>query len=325
MQNNEFNIDNVIQADSKDVLEKLQKGVKKVLGSDNYKDYLRFMGSFRRYSFNNQLLLYFQALSRGIKPTIFAGFTTWKNLDIRVKKGEKAFAVLAPIIKKVPVVTKKVAVDDELTPTDESTDLTAGNSNELVEKVVGFRVVKRTFDISQTDGKIPEICKDLKGAVENKDEILRSLEEVSGIKFEYADIKGGAKGYFSIADNRIVLQSGMSDLQTIKTAIHETAHSILHCESGIEANAPRNAKEVQAESVAFMVSDRLGLDTSDYSFSYIADWSGKQEDKLLVENFEVIRDTSNKILDGIAKNTNLAQDISTVVSNTTSLNKGMTL
>ena len=324
---NDFNVDNVIKSDSKELIEKLQKGVKKVYTSENYIKYLSFMNSLRRYSYNNQLLLYFQAKERGINPTAFAGFSTWAKLDVRVKKGEKAFAVISPVIKKVPVKIKKMAVDDVLTPTDESTDVTVDNSNEFVEKVVGYKVSRRTFDISQTDGKdkIPELTPELNGVVNNKEEILKSLENVSGIKFKYEDIQNGAKGYYKKTDDSIVIKSNMPDLQTIKTAIHETAHSMLHSESGIAKEAEVTVKEIQAESVAFMVSETLGLDVSDYSFPYIASWSMGQEDKLLAESFEIIRDTSNKILDEITKNTGLAQDINSIINKQISENKVMTL
>lgn len=292
------------EINNEEIFERLEQGVKEVYNSDNYKNYLRFMSGFRGYSINNLLFLEFQCMKRNIVPQMFAGFSTWKKLGIRVKKGEKAFSVLAPIIKKVVV-----AQDDNLTPADESTDVS--QSNQFVEKVVGFKVINRTFELSQTDGKdkIPNIVPDLQGTVDKKDEILEALEEVSGIKFQFENISSGAKGYYNRLENKIAIQNDMSDLQTIKTAIHETAHSLLHCDVEATKDMTRGQKEIQAESVAFVVSSALGLDTNEYSFPYIATWGCDKGVELLRENLEVIKTTSNKIIEAIDDRTNLLTNI----------------
>lgn len=153
------------------------------------------------------------------------------------------------------------------------------------------------FDISQTDGEaLPEICNDLTGNVEGYKELVDKLIAVSPVRVSFEPINSAAKGYFNDAENKIVVKAEMSEEQTVKTLVHEIAHSLLHGKEGEETEADRNTKEVQAESVAYTVCRMLGMNTDEYSFGYIAGWSAGKELKELNKSMETIRKTANKIL-----------------------------
>lgn len=265
----------------KEITQKLEQGVADVFTSDNFRNYLATMAKFHTYSLNNQLLIWMQ------KPdaTRVAGYKSWQTKFHRqVRKGETGIKILAPI----PCKYKKEVQTEE----------------GLEEKEIQFTRFKAisVFDISQTDGEeLPDIVKDLDGAVEGYDELVEKLQAASPVPVGFEDIKTGAKGYYHILDKRIAIQSGMSEVQTIKTMVHEIAHSILHDkEEGIEKDATRNTKECQAESVAYVVSQYLGLDTSDYSFGYVAGWSTGKDIKELRTSLEVIRATAEEIIQKVA-------------------------
>ena len=268
--------------DIKEITEKLEQGVKEVFESDSYKAYLDFMGKFYNYSVNNTILIWMQ------KPdaSLVAGYQTWqKKFKRQVRKGEKGITILAPCPHKF---TKKIE-DEE------------GNVEEKEIQYTSFRATT-VFDISQTDGdEIPRIpCNELTGEVENFEELLEKLKAVSPVPVSFEDIQGGAKGYFHTVENRIAILKGMSQQQTIKTLIHEISHAILHDrENGEEKDANKGTKEVQAESVAYTVCSMLGLDTSDYSFGYVAGWSAGKEAKELNASMEVIRKTAKDIIESL--------------------------
>lgn len=257
-----------------EITEKLEKGVVEVFNSERYRDYLSFMSKFYQYSPNNTLLIYLQM------PTAsrVAGYQAWKTkFNRQVREGEKSIKIIAPVPHKI--------------------------INEEEEEEIAwtsFRVTS-VFDISQTEGdEIPEIVNELNGDVKNFDSLYKKLEEVSPVRIVRENIDGGAKGFFSNTEKKIVIREGMSEAQTIKTMIHEISHAILHNkEDGEEKDAEREAKEVQAESVAFVVCNMLGIDTSDYSFGYVAVWSKNKDSKELQKSMKAIRDTSAKIIDSI--------------------------
>lgn len=259
-----------------EITKKLEEGVRAVFESDRYKAYLDFMGKFYDYSANNCALIYMQ------KPdaTLVAGYNTWLNkLKRQVRKGEKAIKILAPMPHK-----KEVADDD-------------GNVEEV--KWTTFRAVN-VFDISQTDGdEVPNILTKLTGGYEDYESVLKGLKSVAGVPITIEPINGAANGFFSPSEAKIVLKEGLSEAQTIKTAVHEVAHSILHKKDGEEEQASRNTKEVQAESVAYIVCNWLGLDTAEYSFGYVAGWSRDKEAKELLECADVIKKTARQIIDGL--------------------------
>lgn len=268
-----------------EITKQLEDGVKDLFESDNYKNYLDVMGKFYNYSFNNCLLIAMQ------KPdaTLIAGYKSWQNdFKRQVKKGEKAIKILAPIPHKY----KKEVEDKD------------GNVEEKEIKWTSFKAVS-VFDISQTEGEeLPTICNKLNHDVKDYKKILEGIESVSPVGIEYKDIEGEANGYYSHETNSIVVKKEMSETQTLKTLIHEIAHSILHNkDNGVEKGADRFTKEIQAESVAYIVCNNLGIDTSDYSFGYIVGWSKGKEMKELSDSMDVIRDTAKDIIESLQKNT----------------------
>ena len=266
----------------KEITEQLEKGVQDVFTSDNFIQYLQVMSKFHNYSFNNTLLIAMQ------KPdaTLVAGYKAWQTKFKRqVRKGEKSIKILAPIPRKV---MKEVTLAD-------------GTKEEQEYKWTGFTVTS-VFDISQTDGEeLPAYVHTLDGDLEEYEAMIEKLKTVSPVPIEFEDIAGTANGYYHTVDKRIAIQSGMSQAHTIKTMVHEIAHSILHDkDDGLEKESDHRTKEVQAESVAYVVNQYLGLDTSDYSFGYVAGWSSGKDTKELKSSLEVIRNISHEIIDKIA-------------------------
>ena len=339
----------------REITDKLEQGIKELFESERFKVYLRTMSKFYHYSFSNTLLIAMQ------KPeaTYVAGYTSWqRNFDRQVMKGEKGIKILAPAPykakeerEKIDPSTQKPILDADGKPVTETVEVMRP----------AFKVVS-VFDISQTDGKeLPDIIVDeLSGSVENYAAFFEALKQESPAPIAFEDIPGGAKGYFSPVENRIAIQEGMSEIQTIKTAIHEIAHAKLHSidrpepepawkivmisdggtkrdflsgfASETEANEAaeregwrfvdenrfewrleveedtsavqemrkdRHTKEVEAESVAYTVCQRYGIETSDYSFGYIAGWSSDKETKELKGSLETIRKTAAEMIDSI--------------------------
>lgn len=264
-----------------EITKKLEEGVKGIYEGDGYKAFLDVMSKFHTYSVNNCILIAMQ------KPeaTQVAGFKSWqKNFKRSVKKGEKAIKILAPIPHKF---TKEIENED-------------GEKVQKEIQYMTFRAIS-VFDISQTEGdELPSICKMLEGSVEGFQSLINKLESLSPVPVAYEPISGGANGYYSHATNSIVVDAGLSEQQTVKTLIHEIAHSILHNkDNGKEKDADKNTKEVQAESVAYTVCNWLGMDTSEYSFGYVAGWSAGREIKELTASMEVIRKAASEIIEGL--------------------------
>ena len=283
----------------REITDKLEQGIKELFESERFKEYLKTMSKFYNYSFNNTLLIAMQ------KPdaTLISGYTAWqRNFDRHVMKGEKGIKILAPAPYKVQEerekldpATQKPVLDKDGKPVTETVEVTRP----------AFKVVS-VFDVSQTDGKaLPDIAVDeLTGSVENYAAFFDALKELSPAPIAFENITDGAKGYFSHVENRIAIQEGMSEIQTIKTAIHEIAHAKLHAVTPGEKVAPedkkdRRTKEVEAESVAYTVCQRYGIETSDYSFGYIAGWSSDKETKELKGSLETIRKTAAEMITGI--------------------------
>ena len=270
--------------DVKEITEKLEAGVKAIFASPEYKEYLEFMGKFYNYSANNCMLIWMQ------KPdaSLVAGYKSWlTKFNRQVRKGENGITILDPIPHKF---TKEVINQD-------------GDPEEVEVNYTSFRAVS-VFDISQTDGEAiptnPYGCNEMTGTVEEYGEIMQKLRAVSPVRIDFEEIEGGALGYFNHADNRIAIKEGMSQVQTVKTTIHEVAHAILHNkQNGAEKDADRNTKEVEAESVAYTVCSMLGLDVSEYSFGYVAGWSTGKDAKELTISMEVIRKTAKEMIDSL--------------------------
>ena len=284
----------------KEITDRLEKGIKELFDSDRYKEYLRVMSKFHNYSFNNTLLIAMQ------KPdaSLVAGFQSWKNNFKRnVVKGEKGIKILAPSpfkikqeMEKIDPATQKPVIGADGKPVKEEKEIT----------IPAFKVVS-VFDVSQTEGKeLPDIAVDmLTGDVERFKDVFVALEKTSPVPIGFEKIEGNSHGYYHLEEKRIAIDEGMSELQTIKTAIHEIAHAKLH---DIDPNAPkeeqvdrpdRRTREVQAESVAYAVCQHYGLDTSDYSFGYVAGWSSGRELDELKSSLETIRSTAAEIINSI--------------------------
>ena len=284
----------------KEITDRLEQGITELFDSERYKEYLRVMSKFHNYSFNNTLLIAMQ------KPdaSLIAGFTAWKNQFQRnVKKGEKGIKIIAPSpfkikqeTEKIDPQTQKPVIGRDGKPVTEEKEIT----------IPAYKVVS-VFDVSQTEGKeLPDIAVDaLTGDVEQYSDFFAALEKTSPVPIGFEKIEGGAHGYYHLEDKRIALDEGMSELQTLKTAIHEIAHAKLH---DIDLNAPkdeqqprvdRRTREVEAESVAYTVCQHYGLDTSDYSFGYVAGWSSGRELAELKSSLETIRSAAADIINSI--------------------------
>ena len=273
------------------ITDKLEKGVVEVFQSDRYKQFLDTMAKFPRYSVNNSLLIMMQ------KPDaqLCQSFTGWKQMGRYVKKGEKGISILAPAPYKIE--REQTKLDEKGRPVF---DADGEPVKEKVEVTIrAFKVVK-TFDLSQTDGKeLPAIGpSELVGNIEGYPKLLQALQEISPVPVSFELIDGDAKGFYHLEDKKIVVQDGMSEVQTIKTLLHEMAHQKLHDKDNVpEAkDISRNGKEVEAESVAYVVCQHYGINTSDYSFSYVAGWSEGKETPELKASLDKIRQTASEFI-----------------------------
>ena len=284
----------------KEITDRLEQGITELFESERYKEYLRVMSKFHNYSFNNTLLIAMQ------KPdaSLVAGFSAWKNnFGRNVMKGQKGIKIIAPSpykvkqeVEKIDPHTQQPIIGKDGKPVTEEKEI----------KIPAYKVVS-VFDVSQTEGKeLPDIAVDeLTGDVERYRDFFAALEKTSPVPIGFEQIPGSSHGYYHLEDKRIAIQEGMSELQTLKTAIHEIAHAKLH---DIDLNAPENeqqpratrrTREVEAESVAYTVCQHYGLDTSDYSFGYVAGWSSGRELSELKSSLETIRSAAAEIINSI--------------------------
>lgn len=289
------------QQQLKEITEKLEQGVKELFTSEKYMEYLRVMSQFHNYSFSNTLLIAMQ------KPeaTLVAGYGAWqKKFERNVMKGEKAIKIFAPAPRKVEVERDMLDPETQRPVIDENGEV----KKEKVTVQQPYFKVTSVFDVSQTDGKpLPELdtVQDLTGSVEGYNIFFEALKRTSKVPMDFQPIEGGSHGFYHQIDKRIAIAEGMSEAQNVKTGIHEIAHSRLHDRDMIDAEngimVDRRTREVQAESVAYTVCQHYGIETSDYSFGYIAGWSEGKEMKELRSSMEVIRreaDSMIKEIDG---------------------------
>ena len=286
----------------KEITDRLEQGIAELFDSERYREYLKVMSKFHNYSFNNTLLIAMQ------KPdaSLVAGFSAWKNnFERNVMKGQKGIKIIAPSpykikqeMQKIDPHTQKPIIGKDGKPVTEEKEV----------KIPAYKVVS-VFDVSQTEGKeLPDIAVDeLTGDVDRYKDFFAALEKTSPVPIAFENIEGGSHGYYHLEDKRIAINEGMSELQTLKTAIHEIAHAKLH---DIDLNAPkdeqprvdRRTREVEAESVAYTVCQHYGLDTSDYSFGYVAGWSSGRELSELKSSLETIRSAAAEIINSIDEN-----------------------
>ena len=287
----------------KEITDRLEQGIAELFDSERYREYLKVMSKFHNYSFNNTLLIAMQ------KPdaSLVAGFSAWKNnFGRNVMKGQKGIKIIAPSpfkirqeVEKIDPHTQKPIIGKDGKPVTEEKEI----------KIPAYKVVS-VFDVSQTEGKeLPDIAVDeLTGDVDRYKDFFAALEKTSPVPIAFENIEGGSHGYYHLEDKRIAINEGMSELQTLKTTIHEIAHAKLH---DIDLNAPkdeqqprvdRRTREVEAESVAYTVCQHYGLDTSDYSFGYVAGWSSGRELSELKSSLETIRSAAAEIINSIDEN-----------------------
>ena len=278
----------------KEITDRLETGIQELFESERYKAYLTTMSKFHSYSFNNTLLIAMQG------GQLVAGYNKWRDdFHRNVRKGEKAIKILAPAPFKAKKEVQKLDAQGRPVMGKDGKPVT-----EVKEiQVPAFKIVS-VFDVSQTEGEpLPSIgVEELTGSVERYGEFFKALEQTSPVPIGFEDIPGGSHGYYHLTEKRIAIQEGMSELQTLKTAIHEIAHSKLHV---IDPEAPAieqadrpdsRTREVQAESVAYAVCQHYGLDTSDYSFGYVAGWSSGKDLKELKASLETIRATAHELI-----------------------------
>ena len=278
----------------KEITDRLETGIQELFESERYKAYLTTMSKFHSYSFNNTLLIAMQG------GQLVAGYNKWRDdFHRNVRKGEKAIKILAPAPFKAKKEVQKLDAQGRPVMGKDGKPVT-----EVKEiQVPAFKIVS-VFDVSQTEGEpLPSIgVEELTGSVERYGEFFKALEQTSPVPIGFEDIPGGSHGYYHLTEKRIAIQEGMSELQTLKTAIHEIAHSKLHA---IDPEAPAieqadrpdsRTREVQAESVAYAVCQHYGLDTFDYSFGYVAGWSSGKDLKELKASLETIRATAHELI-----------------------------
>ena len=279
----------------KEITERLEQGVKDIFTSEMYTKYLLTMSKFHNYSFNNTLLIAMQRPD----ATLVAGYNAWKNKFNRyVKKGEKGIQIIAPAPVKEREERKKIDKDTGLTVLNESGE----PEIEVVERVIPRFRVTTVFDYAQTDGEpLPTLeVNELTARVKDYTLLKEAIEQVSPVPIRFGEIEGNAKGYYSHMDKEICVRADMGESQTIKTMIHEVAHAMLHDSDQMKQRGEEKdqlIKETEAESIAFTVCSALGIDTSDYSFPYVASWASGKELKELKDSMDTIRLTAADFLE----------------------------
>ena len=277
----------------KELTEKLQAGIQELHDSEKYRDYLRTMAKFHHYSFNNSLLIWAQRPD----ATAVAGYRAWQTKFGRtVNPGAKGIMIYAPSSYKRTL--REVVTDADGNPV---LDKDGNKVTRAVEKTFPSFKISYCFAYEDTSGKpLPSIVSILDKDVDNYDSVMDALRKISPAPIRFDSVGGGANGYYDLVNREIVVKDTLPQAQKIKTAVHEVAHSILHDKiDGLDQEATKREMEVEAESVSFCVAAWLGLDTSEYSFGYIAGWSAGKELKELQQKMEKIRTTASMIISGL--------------------------
>ena len=279
------------------IMQSLESGVEELFTSNRYKEFLKTMAKFHNYSFNNTMLIAMQRPD----ATLVTSYKNWQSMGRQVMKGEKGITIIAPAPYKK--MKEKEVLDENQRPIM-GTD--GKPKTEQVEVTVPHFKAVTVFDIAQTSGEpiqtlAPEL---LTAAVQDFDSFMQAIQKISPVPIRFDEIAGNANGYYHNADKEIVIKKGLSESQTLKTTIHETAHAKLHDKEIMESlgvEKDRLTKEVEAESVAYCVCSSFGLDTSDYSFPYIAGWSSSREMKEMKASMDVIRKTAGEMIDQLTE------------------------
>lgn len=283
--------------DMDSIMQSLESGVEELFTSNRYQEFLKTMAKFHNYSFNNTMLIAMQRPD----ATLVTSYKNWQSMGRQVMKGEKGITIIAPAPYKK--MKEKEVLDENQRPVM-GTD--GKPKTEQVEVTVPHFKAVTVFDIAQTSGEpiqtlAPEL---LTAAVQDFDSFMQAIQKISPVPIRFDEIDGNANGYYHNADKEIVIKKGLSESQTLKTAIHETAHAKLHDKEIMESlgvEKDRLTKEVEAESVAYCVCSSFGLDTSDYSFPYIAGWSSSREMKEMKASMDVIRKTASEMIDQLTE------------------------
>lgn len=286
------------------LIKEAYNGIKLIRNSEDYKRWLNFYDGFHQYSFNNTMLIYMQNPS----ASLCAGFNTWKNKKRYVKAGEKGLKILAPItetvLREVPVL------DDDGKPIlDENGK---EQTKKVKEKVFANKFyVTSTFDVSQTEGEpIPELSySGTSEKVENYGALKKVLEEIAPFPVEYTDeLQEGCDGRCSYTAEQIYIRNDMEEAKTVEVLIHEIGHAYMHDKTRFEEAkehlkviSDRDSREIQAESLSYIVTHKLGLDTSGFSFPYIAAWSSNHTEQEIMNAMIYIRDEADAFYDLIEK------------------------
>ena len=283
--------------DMDSIMQSLESGVEELFTSNRYQEFLKTMAKFHNYSFNNTMLIAMQRPD----ATLVTSYKNWQSMGRQVMKGEKGITIIAPAPYKK--MKEKEVLDENQRPIM-GTD--GKPKTEKVEVTVPHFKAVTVFDIAQTSGEpiqtlAPEL---LTAAVQDFDSFMKAIQKISPVPIRFDEIDGNANGYYHNADKEIVIKKGLSESQTLKTAIHETVHAKLHDKEIMESlgvEKDRLTKEVEAESVAYCVCSSFGLDTSDYSFPYIAGWSSSREMKEMKASMDVIRKTAGEMIDQLTE------------------------
>ena len=283
-----------------EITAKLEEGIKDIFSSGKFGDYLKVMSRFHRYSLNNTVLIAMQ----NPEASLVAGYHAWqKRFERHVCKGEQAIRIIAPVEEKridekekIDPVSKKPVLDAQGNPVMEEQEVT----------VKRFRVVP-VFDVSQTEGKeLPTLVKELEGSVRDYDLLFEAMQAVSPVPIEFKAMKAGKDGYYHLKDKKIAIRQGMSEIQTVATAIHEISHAKLHDRDpqqrgakGTEKEKDQRTQEVEAESVAYAVCQYYGIETADNSFGYLAGWSSDKDLTELKDSLQTIRNTASELIQSI--------------------------
>ena len=283
--------------DMDSIMQSLESGVEELFTSNRYQEFLKTMAKFHNYSFNNTMLIAMQRPD----ATLVTSYKNWQSMGRQVMKGEKGITIIAPAPYKK--MKEKEVLDENQRPIM-GTD--GKPKTEQVEVTVPHFKAVTVFDIAQTSGEpiqtlAPEL---LTAAVQDFDSFMQAIQKISPVPIRFDEIDGNANGYYHNADKEIVIKKGLSESQTLKTAIHETVHAKLHDKEIMESlgvEKDRLTKEVEAESVAYCVCSSFDLDTSDYSFPYIAGWSSSREMKEMKASMDVIRKTAGEMIDQLTE------------------------
>lgn len=279
------------KTDIKEIMKSLEDGITNLMNSEQYMKFLKTMSIFHEYSLNNTILIMLQRPD----ASLVAGYKKWQSIGRQVQKGEKSITILCPCSTK----RMEKLLDEKGNPV-----LDENGKEKKVEVPIPYFRPGNVFDVSQTVGKPVETLspKELMNSVDGYENFLQSLISISPVKVVFDNIESGAKGIYYPNEEKIVVQTGMSNLQTLKTLVHESAHARLHNNQAMEKTKKnRETEEVEAESVAYCVLSAFGFDTSEYSFPYIAGWSSGRDMKELKNSLETIRITSGQFIDEIQK------------------------